>query len=143
VALKNVSITGLNELYLNLIARKVSSRFATYYWNWLWQLAYKNKVPAQPQAAPALAYFHIPLPEFSNLGPSDFTGVKQEGISSARINSGFLTTLLENGDVKAAFVGHDHVNDFCGDVHGVCWLHPLDFCLLFRPFGGVMHNILS
>lgn len=83
------------------------------------QLAYMNEEPAQPQAAPALAYFHIPVPEFSNLAPSEFTGVKQEGISSASINSGFLTTLLEDGDVKGAFVGHDHVNDFCGDVHGI------------------------
>ena len=82
-------------------------------------MAYTNDAPAQPNAAPALAYFHIPLPEYSNLGLSNFTGVKQEGISSASINSGFLTTLLENGDVKAAFVGHDHVNDFCGDVCGL------------------------
>lgn len=83
------------------------------------QVAYMNKAPTQPEAAPALAYFHIPVPEYSNLVPGDFRGVKQEGISSASINSGFLTTLLESGDVKAAFVGHDHVNDFCGDVHGI------------------------
>jgi hypothetical protein len=83
------------------------------------QVAYRRIAPAQAQAAPALAYFHIPLPEFSNLEPGYITGVKQEGISSADINSGFLTTLLEAGDVKAAFVGHDHLNDFCGDVHGV------------------------
>lgn len=87
-------------------------------------MEYMNEAPAQPQAAPALAYFHIPVPEFSNLSPSEFTGVKQEGISSASINSGFLTTLLEDGDVKAAFVGHDHVNDFCGDVHGLCTACP-------------------
>lgn len=83
-------------------------------------MAYRKQAPAQAQAAPALAYFHIPLPEFSNLEPGHITGVKQEGISSADINSGFLTTLLEAGDVKAAFVGHDHLNDFCGDVHGAC-----------------------
>ncbi|XP_024380925.1 probable inactive purple acid phosphatase 29 [Physcomitrium patens] len=83
------------------------------------QLAYLNDAPAQPQPAPSLAYFHIPLPEYSNLAPGQFKGVKQEGISSAQINSGFLTTLLEGGDVKAIFVGHDHVNDFCGDVHGL------------------------
>lgn len=86
--------------------------------NFLWQSAYMKKTPAKPQPAPALPYFHIPLPEYSLLAPTNFTGVKQESISSASINSGFLTTLLEAGDVKAAFVGHDHVNDFCGDVHG-------------------------
>lgn len=77
-----------------------------------------KKTPAKPQPAPALPYFHIPLPEYSLLAPTNFIGVKQESISSASINSGFLTTLLEAGDVKAAFVGHNHVNDFCGDVHG-------------------------
>ena len=74
--------------------------------------------PQQPQPAPALSYFHIPLPEYSLLYPNNFTGIKQESISSAAINSGYLTTLLETRDVKAAFVGHDHINDFCGDVSG-------------------------
>lgn len=83
-----------------------------------------NEEPAQPQAAAALAYFPIPVPEFNHLSPENFTGVKQEEISSASINSGFFITLLEGGDVKAAFVGHDHVNDFCGDVHGSCAACP-------------------
>ena len=71
-----------------------------------------------PQKAPAtgLAYFHIPLPEYASFDSSNFTGVKQEGISSASVNSGFFTTLVEAGDVKAVFVGHDHINDFCGKL---------------------------
>ncbi|WZZ44307.1 hypothetical protein YC2023_040566 [Brassica napus] len=47
------------------------------------------------------------------------TGVRQEATGSATTNSGFFTTLVARGDVKSVFVGHDHVNDFCGEIKGV------------------------
>ncbi|KAI3971612.1 hypothetical protein MKW92_049909 [Papaver armeniacum] len=83
------------------------------------QKAYMNKPEAQKVPAPGLAYFHIPLPEYASFDASNFTGVKQEGISSASVNSGFFTAMVESGDVKAVFVGHDHVNDFCGELTGI------------------------
>ncbi|KAM3259242.1 hypothetical protein ACQJBY_050800 [Aegilops geniculata] len=84
------------------------------------QQNYTGGQPRQKELAPGLAYFHIPLPEFNNFRASNFTGVKQEkGISSASINSGFFNTMVEAGDVKAAFVGHDHLNDFCGKLPGI------------------------
>lgn len=72
--------------------------------------------PQQNGLAPGLVYFHIPLPEYANFGPTNFTGVKQEAISSASVNSGFFTAMVEAGDVKAVFTGHDHLNDFCGEL---------------------------
>ncbi|KAL6004985.1 hypothetical protein ACLOJK_005544 [Asimina triloba] len=80
---------------------------------------YMSGSDGQKQQAPGLAYFHIPLPEFSSFDTSNFTGVKQEGISSASINSGFFPTMVEAGDVKAVFTGHDHVNDFCGKLMNI------------------------
>uniref|UniRef100_A0A0E0M3U0 Calcineurin-like phosphoesterase domain-containing protein n=1 Tax=Oryza punctata TaxID=4537 RepID=A0A0E0M3U0_ORYPU len=80
---------------------------------------YMKEEPKQKAAAPGLVYFHIPLPEFSSFTSSNFTGVKQEGISSPSINSGFFASMVEAGDVKAAFIGHDHVNDFCGKLNGI------------------------
>ncbi|KAL5572261.1 hypothetical protein UlMin_021858 [Ulmus minor] len=80
---------------------------------------YLNKPQPQKGPAPGLAYFHIPLPEFANFDSSNFTGIRQEGISSASINSGFFTTMVEAGDVKAVFTGHDHLNDFCGKLNGI------------------------
>ncbi|XP_006349020.1 probable inactive purple acid phosphatase 29 [Solanum tuberosum] len=77
---------------------------------------YMHTSNAMKAPAPGLAYFHIPLPEYASFDSSNFTGVRQEGISSASINSGFFTTMVEAGDVKAAFAGHDHVNDFCGKL---------------------------
>uniref|UniRef100_A0A7N0VGM0 Calcineurin-like phosphoesterase domain-containing protein n=1 Tax=Kalanchoe fedtschenkoi TaxID=63787 RepID=A0A7N0VGM0_KALFE len=81
--------------------------------------AYRSEPVAQKQPAPALAYFHIPLPEYASFDASNYTGVKQEGISSANINSGFFKTIVEAGDVKAVFIGHDHLNDFCGKLSNV------------------------
>ncbi|XP_022929869.1 probable inactive purple acid phosphatase 29 [Cucurbita moschata] len=81
--------------------------------------AYMRQPLPQKSAAPGLAYFHIPLPEFSRFDTSNYTGVRQEGISSAQVNSGFFTTMVESGDVKAAFIGHDHLNDFCGALNGI------------------------
>ncbi|XP_077245584.1 putative inactive purple acid phosphatase 29 [Tasmannia lanceolata] len=80
------------------------------------QNEYKSKPDDQQEGAPGLVYFHIPLPEFSSFEASNFTGEKQEGISSASINSGFFATMVEAGDVKAVFTGHDHLNDFCGEL---------------------------
>lgn len=61
-------------------------------------------------------YFHIPLPEYASFDATNFTGVKQEGISSPSTNSGFFTAMLEAGNVRAVFTGHDHKNDFCGKL---------------------------
>ncbi|CAA6673699.1 unnamed protein product [Spirodela intermedia] len=60
-----------------------------------------------------------PVPEFGSFGPGNSTGVRQEGISSAAVNSGLFAAMVAAGDVKAAFVGHDHINDFCGELAGV------------------------
>lgn len=80
---------------------------------------YMNNSNAKKAPAPGLAYFHIPLPEYARFDSSNFTGVRQEGISSASINSGFFTTMVEAGDIKAAFAGHDHINDFCGKLMNI------------------------
>ncbi|KAG2636428.1 probable inactive purple acid phosphatase 29 [Panicum virgatum] len=83
------------------------------------QRKYMNENPKQKEPAPGLVFFHIPLPEFSSFTAANITGVKQEGISSASINSGFFASMVEAGDVKAAFIGHDHINDFCGKLSGI------------------------
>ncbi|KAL1080815.1 hypothetical protein V6Z11_D09G020500 [Gossypium hirsutum] len=72
------------------------------------QSAYMRPPMAKKSFAPGLVF-----------DASNFTGVRQEGISSATINSGFFTTMVEAGDVKAVFTGHDHLNDFCGQMTGI------------------------
>ncbi len=70
---------------------------------------------------PALAFFHIPLPEYKEAWEKPTTiGVKEEKVCSPDINSGMYSAFLESGDVMGMFVGHDHVNDYIGCLHGIC-----------------------
>lgn len=64
---------------------------------------------------PAMAFFHIPLPEFWHVHASDKKiGIAKENVCSPELNSGLFTAFVEEGDVAAVFVGHDHVNDYIG-----------------------------
>jgi predicted MPP superfamily phosphohydrolase len=68
----------------------------------------------------ALAFFHIPLPEFNEVWDHHLCGgVKHEPVCCPRINTGLFAAFYEAGDVRGVFVGHDHVNDFEGDLHGI------------------------
>lgn len=69
---------------------------------------------------PALAFFHIPLPEYNDVWDSRTCyGYKYEGVCCPPINTGFFSALVEMGDVMGTFVGHDHVNDYDGELHGI------------------------
>ncbi|MCC6454565.1 MAG: metallophosphoesterase family protein [Caldilineaceae bacterium] len=69
---------------------------------------------------PALAFFHIPLPEYHEVWDyHPCYGVKYEEIAAPFVNSGFFAALHEAGDVLGTFVGHDHINDFVGDLYGI------------------------
>ncbi len=65
---------------------------------------------------PALAFFHIPLPEHKEASQDDKNGVMRgtrgENVASPKINSGLFVSMKEMGDVQAVFVGHDHNSDF-------------------------------
>lgn len=66
---------------------------------------------------PALAFFHVPTPEFRLINEdTDMYGRNGDGsgIGSAELNSGFLLSCVEMGDVMGLFVGHDHENDYIG-----------------------------
>jgi hypothetical protein len=72
---------------------------------------------------PALAFFHIPLQEFhlmwENRENHTVVGEKNEEVSAGPFNSGLFAAMLDRGDVKGIFVGHDHVNDYAGDYFGI------------------------
>lgn len=71
---------------------------------------------------PALVFFHIPLPEFNDVWDNEICyGSKDEKVCCPMLNSGFFSAMVERGDVKGVFVGHDHYNDYCGKLHGI-WL---------------------
>ncbi|KAG6622080.1 Calcineurin-like phosphoesterase [Phytophthora cinnamomi] len=70
-------------------------------------------------SVPAVMYFHIPIPEYALVSPSTRSGGKNEEPASSKVNSGLFSVLVDVGDVKATFVGHDHVNEYCYLRQGV------------------------
>ncbi len=70
---------------------------------------------AAPRAPPpALAFFHIPLPEYTGDDvAATRVGTAGEGVCAPAYNSELAASLLAR-DVVAVSVGHDHNNDFCG-----------------------------
>ena len=68
---------------------------------------------------PALAFFHIPLPEYNQAASDENAqsyGIRREKACAPALNSGLFTTMKEQGDVMGVFVGHDHDDDYA-----VCW----------------------
>ncbi len=71
---------------------------------------------------PSYAFFHIPLQEYNNFySKGTVIGVKNEDVCCSPVNSGLFSSFIENGDIKAVFVGHDHVNDYIAGYEGL-WL---------------------
>ncbi len=69
---------------------------------------------------PALMFFHIPLPEFRQMWESGKAkGARNEEEGAPMVNSGLFTSVVEMGDVKGIFVGHDHTNDYVGEMYGI------------------------
>jgi hypothetical protein len=74
----------------------------------------------EPAGKPALVFFHIPLPEWDEVWRTQACrGHRHEEVCSPAVNSGLFTALVEAGHVMGAFCGHDHVNDFEGELHGI------------------------
>lgn len=69
---------------------------------------------------PALAFFHIPLPEYAEVAGKELTvGIKKEEECSPKINTGMLAAFVEMKDVMGVFVGHDHDNNTIGIHKGI------------------------
>ncbi len=97
------------------------------------------------QALPSVAFFHIPLPEvydlftevdkgtdgaFEGVGVGKgkyylpnydmlWTGNVNESPCPSSENNGLFNAFLDNGDVFLAVNGHDHINSFIGNLHGI------------------------
>lgn len=69
---------------------------------------------------PALAFFHIPLPEYDLIKNFPTTiGDRNEEVCSPKINSGMYNAFLECKDVMGMFVGHDHNNNYIGTLNNI------------------------
>jgi hypothetical protein len=80
----------------------------------------KYKEENNNKPLPALAFFHIPLPEYKEVMAKVSTiGNKLEEVCSPEVNSGLFSAMVEMQDVMGMFVGHDHMNDFIGEHHNI------------------------
>ena len=71
---------------------------------------------------PALAFFHIPLPEYFEAvkeGTVFMYGNRMEKVCCPEINTGLFAAMLEAGDVLGTFAGHDHINDYAVKWKGI------------------------
>lgn len=69
---------------------------------------------------PALAFFHIPLQEYSLVWHlTTCYGTKLERVNASLWNSGLFCAMDRMGDVIGAFCGHDHLNDYGGQLRGI------------------------
>lgn len=69
---------------------------------------------------PALMFFHIPLPEFRTAYKTGYIdGKRLEIENSPLINTGLFSALVNTGDVKGVFVGHDHINTYTAVLKGI------------------------
>ncbi len=126
---------------------------------WYEEKAAELKEKNGGKTVPSIVFQHIPVPEEFELlrevtawrvpfdavlGQDERRGhyyVKKKGVAgylgeapcAPSVNSGQFDSWVKTGDVKAAFFGHDHMNDFVGDVRGI----TLGQCKLagFHPYG--------
>ena len=78
---------------------------------------------------PALAFFHIPLPEYNEAAANEnaiLRGTRMEKACAPQLNTGMFAAMKEAGDVMGVFVGHDHDNDYACDVE--------EYSFSLRPF---------
>ncbi|MFD0674040.1 metallophosphoesterase family protein [Cohnella sp. GCM10027633] len=69
---------------------------------------------------PSLAFMHIPLPEYREVWNSRYCyGRRHEKVNCAPINSGLFAAMMESGAVRGVFCGHDHINDYVGELYGI------------------------
>lgn len=70
---------------------------------------------------PSMEFQHIPLPELRTVAGLGLihTGENNEGVSGPYYNSGFFDAMVAQGDVIAAFCGHNHTNTYIGTLDGV------------------------
>lgn len=109
-------------------AYPADSRFKGYGWfaadqiEWYKRMSEKYTRKNGNAPLPALAFFHIPLPEYREAYDKKENkrfGERKERECSPELNSGMFAAMIEAGDVMGVFVGHDHDNDYIVNAYGI------------------------
>lgn len=109
-------------------AYPTDSRFKGYGWftadqiEWYRKTSEKYTRKNDDVPLPALAFFHIPLPEYGEVFDNKKNkriGKRNENECSPALNSGMFAAMLTAGDVMGVFVGHDHDNDYVVNAYSI------------------------
>lgn len=86
-----------------------------------WYKTIAKKLKKQyKKVIPAIMFFHIPLQEFYTAYQIGYVdGLRLEPEGASLINTGMFHTIVNTGDVKGIFVGHDHSNTYTAILDGV------------------------
>jgi 3',5'-cyclic AMP phosphodiesterase CpdA len=90
------------------------------------QIAWYRAMSDRLGHIPALAFFHIPLPEVTEglaNGGKLLGGTNGEPPCPSRLNSGLLAQFREKGDVQAIVTGHDHDCDYVLDYGQMYYIY--------------------
>ncbi|KAB7707658.1 phosphoesterase [Bacillus aerolatus] len=112
-------------------------------WDWLrfnqvrWYYDTSKKIEKQVgRKVPSLMFIHIPLWEHRYMWYAsvdersesqhalavkkhNIVGERNEDECPGPVNSGLFSAMLERGDVKGVFCGHDHINTYSGNYYGI------------------------
>lgn len=81
---------------------------------------YRKTSAALPAAHSELAFFHVPIPEYLEVWDYEpCKGYNMEAVCATRYNDGLFSAMARTGKMRGMFVGHDHINDFEGTLHGI------------------------
>jgi predicted phosphodiesterase len=111
----------------NYTTNTKDEQLGTYDWikfdqvKWYREISSKLTGKNSGKPYPALAFFHIPLPEYNNITKFPTTvGEKNEDVCCPNVNSGLYDAFLECKDVMGVFTGHDHDNNYAGTLNEIC-----------------------
>jgi hypothetical protein len=91
-----------------------------YAWISLDQIQWFRERAVEAAGRKGLAFFHIPLPEYDEVWRTQVCrGHKFEKVCCPTLNSGLFSAMVEAKNIAGVFVGHDHINDYEGTLHGI------------------------
>lgn len=85
-----------------------------------WYLNRLKEIEKESDEFSSLLFFHIPIPEYQTVWDGGkCIGEKLEYVEDSEVNSGLFAATVTDGHTKGMFVGHDHINDYSGNLAGI------------------------
>lgn len=115
----------ISNLYMMDSGNLAPTEVGGYNWIRFSQVQWYRRISTELQEKykgiiPSLMFTHIALPEFKqSWDTGKVSGIRNENECCPKLNSGLFSSLIEMKDVLGVFVGHDHTNDYIGDLYGI------------------------